>query len=126
MAWLKNFLNHERYTAIGLILSGLLIVWISACESKVQSIRFPERRYSRMQLQAELDSILAEYDFKTLRLDQKDQIKKIVFDNLVLVSRGGTFNPLALIPLGIGILGAGATVDRVRAVKKNKKSTASA
>lgn len=120
MTWLKNFLNHERYTVIGLILSCLLIVWIVACESKVRSIRFPERRYTRQQLMTELDTYLAEYDYSIMRLDQQDSIKELLLKNAILVSQGGVFNPYALIPSVAALLGVGATVDRVRSVKKKK------
>lgn len=120
MTWLKNFFNHERFTSIGLLLTCLLIVWIIACESKVRSIRYPDRKYTRAQMQTELDTYLAEYDYSIMRLDQQDAIKKILLDNMVLVSQGGVFNPYGLIPLALAVVGTGATVDRVRSVKKKK------
>lgn len=123
MTWLKNFLNHERYTAIGLLLSVCLIIWITACESKVRSIRYPDHKLTRDQIQAELDSYLAQYDYSIQRLDQQDKIKNLLLENALLVSQGGVFNPYALIPSIAALLGVGATVDRVRAVKKKKNNS---
>jgi len=122
MSWLKKLLNHERYTAVGLLLSCFLVLWIVSCESKVRSIRYPERKYTRDQIQAELDTFLAQYDYSVQRLDQQDAIKQLLLKNALLVSQGGVFNPYALIPSIAALLGVGATVDRVRSVKKKKNS----
>lgn len=121
MAWLKKLLNHERYTTIGLLLSIVLVIWLTACQSKVRSIIYPERKLTRDQMQAELDTYLAQYDYSIQRLDQQDAIKKLLLQNALLVSQGGVFNPYALIPSIAGLLGVGLTVDRVRSVTKKKK-----
>jgi len=73
-------------------------------------------------MQAELDGYLIQYDRSVQRLDQQDAIKKLLLENAMLVSQGGVFNPYAIIPSVAALLGVGATVDRVRAVKTKKKT----
>lgn len=122
--WLLKLLNHERYTAIGIGVSALLIIWIGACESRVRSINHPNLKYTRQQLQVEVDNYVAQAQYKFHQLDQQDAIKKLLLQNAMLVSQGGTFNPYAIIPSIAAILGIGATVDRVRSVKSKKKNGA--
>lgn len=123
MTWIKNFLNHERYTMVGLIVSLILILWMTSCESTVRSIRFPMRKLTRQQMQTEVDSFMAEAEYRFQQLNQQDAIKKLLLQNAMLVSQGGTFNPYAIIPSVAALLGIGATVDRVRTVKRKKKNS---
>lgn len=122
MKWFKNFLNHERYTVVGLVVSVLLICWMTSCESKVRSIKFPMKKLTRQQMQTEVDSFMAEAEYRFQQLNQQDAIKKLLLQNAMLVSQGGTFNPYAIIPSVAALLGIGCTVDRVRSVKSKKKN----
>jgi len=120
MTFLKRFFNHERYTTICTILALCLIIWIVSCDSKVSSIRNPAIKVNREQMQLELDNTLIMYESRFLKLDRIDKLKQLLIDNAAIVSQGGQFNPIGLLTSIAALLGIGATVDRVRSVKKKK------
>lgn len=117
---LSTFFNHERYESIAIVIAAGLLFWFYGCESKVPSIKNPERLVTRAVLKMEIDSILQMGEYRYNQLDQQDAIKDALLANAMLVASGGTVNPVAVITGIAGILGIGATVDNVRKRKEIK------
>ncbi len=111
---IKNLFNHERYQTIAILISTMLLLWCYACESKVTSLKSPDRQVTRKELRAELDYLLAEADYRFDKLDQIDAFKQTVFEHMLLWSQTGTINPMGVIASLLAVLGVGATVDNVR------------
>lgn len=117
---LSTLLNHERYQSIAIVLITALLIWTYGCPSKVDSLRSPGNRLTRTEFEIEVTSLLATAEVRLLDLDRQDNIKRLIFDNLLLTAQSGQFNPVGL-GMGIAtILGIGATVDNVRKRKEIK------
>lgn len=114
--WKKtlDFMNHERYQIIAGFLCIALTVWGLSCESKVQSLRDPTMKVTRDELRIEVEQFLATAEIRFKGLDLQDDLKALFFDKLVLWSQTGTFNPMGIIPLIVGLYGMGAATDNVR------------
>lgn len=81
----------------------------------------PSQKVTRGELQAEIDYYLARAEVRFKNLDQQDQLKKLLLDNALIISQGGTLNPYGLVASIVTILGAGAAVDNVRRRKLDKQ-----
>lgn len=131
MKTLISFLNHERYKVVaGLIVVALLIVWFG-CDSKVKSIRNPDRWITRGELNAELEYFAANLESESLRiqaqgetkflaLDRQDAFKRWVAENAAFYAETGIVNPGGLILSLLAIGGVGAGVDDWRTRKRIK------
>jgi len=117
---LDTFLNHERYQTIAIILIIILLIWSYGCPSKVQSLRSPGQRVTRSEFEIEVTSLLSTAEVRLLDLDRQDNIKRLIFDNLLLTAQSGQFNLVGLVAGVATILGIGATVDNVRKRKELK------
>ena len=111
---IKTFLNHERYESIAVILVVVLLAIIFGCESKVNSILYPNNQITRDQLQLELNQLIATAEIKFGQLDRQDELKAALYQIGLVTAQTGTFNPIGLITTIAGIVGIGATVDNVR------------
>ena len=111
---LDTLLNHERYQVIAVILILALLIWTYGCPSKVKSLRSPGKRVTRAEFEIEVESLLSTAEVRLLDLDQQDNIKRLMFDNLLLTAQSGQFNLIGLVTGIATILGIGATVDNVR------------
>lgn len=118
---LLKFLNHERCQVIAVVLCVVVLLSGITCQSKTQSLHFPERKVTRAELKAEVETFVARADQAFADLDRQDEGKALLFDQVVLWTTSGTFNPNALLPLLAGILGVGAVADNVRKRKQIKK-----
>lgn len=122
--WMKlkmiTILNHERYKIIGGVLCFALAFWFYGCESKVPSLVNPQLKINRVQLQLELDSLIATTEARVANLDRQDAFKTALLQQAVLLAQGGTINPVGLGLTIAAILGIGATVDDVRTRKRVK------
>lgn len=121
MKKLLKFLNHERYQLVAvLVCAGFLFSGL-CCESRTRSLHFPERKVTREELKAEVELFAARAGIAFKDLDRQDEGKAILYDQVVLWSTTGTFNPAALIPLLASVLGIGAVADNVRKRRDIKK-----
>lgn len=118
---LLAFLNHKRYEVVAGFLCIVLTVWGLSCESKVQSLRDPMIKVTRDELRIEVDQYLATAEIRFKNLDRQDEFKNLIFNEVLLWSQTGQFNPIGLIPTVIGLFGIGAITDNVRLRIKNKK-----
>lgn len=117
---LATLFNHERYQTTAIICSALILLLYWGCEPKVQSIRNPELKVNRIQLQSELDSILTEAENKFQTIEQIEELQNFLFQQSLLAAQTGTFNPIALLTSIGTILGLGAGIDNVRKRKEIK------
>lgn len=115
------FLNRERCQVVAVLLCVLLSVWGLSCEPKVQSLRDPTRKVTRLELQAEVNAFYALAEQRFNHLDAQDKLKALVFNSVLLWSQTGVFNPMGLIPTLIGIFGIGAVADNVKKRSTIKK-----
>lgn len=120
---LKTFLNHERYQIVAVFVALSICLWIYGCESQTTSPTDPTKKVTRAQLTGEVDYYLAKAEIAYKDLDRKDEIKQKIMDAAAIAAQGGRVNVVGLILTNLGILGAGATIDRVRARKKNAKDS---
>lgn len=114
MKKILTFLNHERYQVIsGVVCIVILIVGL-CCESKTRSLAKDGQRVTRLELQNELNALIADAEIRFKDLDRQDELKALLYKHVMLWSTTGTFNPSALIPLLASVLGVGAIADNVR------------
>ena len=106
--------NHERYQIVAGFLCVLLTVWGLSCEAKVQSLRDPAKNVTRDELHIEVNEFMALAEIRYNNLDLQDDFKDFVFNQVLLWSQTGQFNPIGLIPTLIGLFGIGAVTDNVR------------
>jgi len=111
---LIGFCRAEVGQVIAAAACLFLLVWGTACESQVRSILRPDIPVTRAELTIEVESFLALAETRYQELDQKDQLKALFFDKLLLFTQTGAFNPVGIVPTLIGILGVGAIADNVR------------
>ena len=119
--WLKKHIPFM----ITLLVTGVLIIFITACEPKVQSINGTDLMVTRGELQIQLEQIISTAEFRMLELDRQEQIRAIILQNALVLVQGQPFNPLGLIS-GIaalyGIAQAGGNVTRtVKNIKDKRK-----
>lgn len=118
---LKTFMNHERYQVVAIFAALSICLWIYGCESQTKSPTDPTQKITRAQLAGEIDYYLAKAEIAYKDLDRQDEIKQKLMDAAAIAAQGGRINVAGLILTNLGILGAGATIDRVRAKKKVAK-----
>lgn len=124
MNYLKKFLlfaNGEKLQLVAAFFCATLLVWGLSCESKVSSLLIPNTRVTRMELQAELDLIIARAGNRFKSLDQQDAFKIFMFDNLSTYASTGGVNVAGMIQMAVSILGIGAIADNVAKRRKIKK-----
>lgn len=119
--WLK-----EHYT---LIIAGIvtlaLIVFLYACEPKVESLQSIGKFVNRQELQLELDTIISRAQLRVADLDQQEKFRAIILQNAMVLVQGQPLNPVGLIS-GIaaiyGLTQAGCNVTKtVKNVRKKRK-----
>lgn len=117
---LETLFNHERYQSIAVVLITALLIWTYGCPSRVKSLNRPGQRVTRTELMIEIDTLLATAEAHLVDLNRQDNIKRLIFDNLLLTAASGQFNLLGLVAAAGTVLGVGATVDNVRKRKEIK------
>lgn len=117
---LNTMLNHERYQTIAVILIIILLIWAYGCPSKVESLHSPGKRVTRAEFEIETKGLLSTAEVRLIDLDRQDNIKRLIFENLLLTAQSGQFNLVGLVAGVATLLGIGATVDNVRKRKELK------
>jgi len=109
-----GFIKSETAQFIAVLLCVLLLFWVFGCESSVQSLDGSGVRVTRPELIQEVESFMVQAEKKFKILDQKDELKKLFADKLLLFSETGKFNPAGVIASILSILGIGAIADNTR------------
>lgn len=115
------FLKRERFEVIAVVACLMIIFTGLCCESQTQSLLDPNKKVTRTELVLEVNHFLDRADLRFKELDREDTWKAFIFDQVVLWSTTGTFNPIALIPLLTGIFGVAAIADNVGKRKEIKR-----
>jgi len=113
--------NHERYQTISIVVVTGLLVWLYGCQPKTVSLITPTKKVTKLQLQAELDFLLARAEQGFATISQQEQLRNFVFQQALITAQTGTINPIALLTSAGAILGLGGVVDNVRKRKIIKK-----
>lgn len=118
---IKKFLNHERMQIIAAIICLVIVASGICCESQTRSLLDPTKKVTRAELVLEVNHFMDRADLRFKELDREDTWKAVIFDQVMLWSTTGVFNPAALVPLLVGVLGVGAVADNVRKRRDIKK-----
>lgn len=123
---MSKWLKDHAAGIFTLLLTGVMIVYIVACESKVRSLNNSVRLVTRQELQFELQHILDTAELRMADLDRQDRLRELIMQNALLVVQTGTFNPVGLLTAMAALYGIGQagtkvtkTVKRLRSKKSN-------
>jgi hypothetical protein len=122
LEWLKNHI--PLITAM--VVSVCLIFYQYGCESTVKSLIYPNEKVNRAELNLELEQLVAKAGLRVSQLDQQDQLRKILFENALIIAQGQALSPLGLITAFGAVYGFGSavsTVSKKLAVINNKGIT---
>lgn len=122
---LSAIVRHNPALMLGIGLSVCLVVWGTGCNSTVTSIKSPERKITRVELNdeiaseerriaVELENLHALAMTKNQQLDEQDALRASILEFGLLAAQGGAVNPLALIPMAGMLLGVGSAIDNRR------------
>ncbi|GAI60919.1 unnamed protein product, partial [marine sediment metagenome] len=106
------------------------------CVSTVGSLIHPEKKITRSELQVEVETCLANLELqidnlqrdavvKFAILDKQDALKQKLTDFAVTSATTGQVNPLGVVTLIAGLIGAGLAVDnraKDKVIKTNNKN----
>lgn len=112
-------------TTCTIIICVFLCIWAYGCQPTVPSMTDPSRRVTRAELQLELEQLQSLFEIRNKSLEDQEQLRQLVMQNVLLIAQTGTINPLGLITAVLGFYGAvSATRDTKNLVKKKltKKS----
>lgn len=118
---LFELFNHERYQTISVVLTALLLCFFYGCQPKCKSLFNPGVNVTRMQLDAEVDSVIAKANIGYASLEQQKKLQELLFEQSLISVTTGAFNPVGLITSVGALLGVGAVTDNVRKRKQIKK-----
>jgi len=118
---LSTLFNHERYQTISVIACALLLIWFYGCEPMCESTLFPGTKISRAELDSEIDIFITKVNTGYATLEQKEQLRQLLFEQALQSAATGAFNPIALMTSVGAILGLGATADNIRKRKEIKR-----
>ena len=78
------------------------------CDSSVMSPINPPKKVNRVQLDAEVESLIVDIDLAIEDLNKQDLFKQKLFEIGLAAAQGGTINPVGAGVTLLGILGIGA------------------
>ena len=107
-------IRHNQCLATAAVLCIALVCWIYGCQSRVQSMKTPEKKVTRPELKIEVDALLAEVKLKFEELNRQDAFKRQLFEYATVVAEGNSVNPVGVAVSLFGILGIGAVADNRR------------
>ena len=118
--WIKK---HSPLLITGCVTLGVLI-FIVACEPKVQSLWNKAEQVNRQELQLELDQLVSLAHLRMLDLDRQDKLRVIIMQNALILAQGQPLNPVGIIT-GIaavyGLTQGGSNVTKVIKTAVNKR-----
>ena len=116
-----------KYGKSGLVLVAAvtLIVWVYGCQPKVPSLIDGRRPVTRAELQLELTTLQKRFEIRSATLEQKEAIRRLIAENVLLMAQSGQINPLGILT-GIaalyGVGSAGTTAARKIKEARNAKT----
>ncbi len=91
--WIKNHL--PLLTTISVTIGILLFIY--ACEPKVQSLYREGTQVNRQELQLELDQMIGLAQLRMADLEKQEQLRAVILQNALILVQGQPFNPVGLI-----------------------------
>jgi len=114
----KNKINFQLkdngFLIIAVSLIPVVVAFFYGCQSTVKSVRYPDQRVNRPQLENEIQNYLNEAQNRFDELDQHERIKNLLLEQAFTIAETGTVNPVALLTTFGSLLGMGAIADNVR------------
>jgi hypothetical protein len=120
--------RHYKGTVIAGILCIVVLFYVGACESQVQSLIVEDAMVNRAELGLEIEGLVKTAELRTLDLDKQDAIKKKIAEVGLVIAAGGTVNPVGVGVSLAGIMGVGLLVDNskkdsiIKVLQNNKKT----
>ena len=121
--WIKANLKY----IITIAVTSVLLFFIIGCPPQVVSLKEPDRKVTRAELQLELDTIITTAQIRMLDLDQQEQLRVLLMQNALMLASGNVFDPVGLISgvaaiygLTTAGLGITQTIKNGIASKNNK------
>jgi len=103
----------------------LLIVWAYGCQPRVPSLFENGRPVTRAELNLELTTLQKRFEIRSATLEQKEAIRRLIAENVLLMAQSGQINPLGILT-GIaalyGVGSAGTTAARKIKEARNAKT----
>lgn len=112
-----KFLNDNHTTAIAIALLIVAALWLYGCESTTSSLIDPQKKITRVELEAEANLLAARISASRNDLNKKDQLKATLVDQAAIFSTTGTFNPMGLLNSIVSVIAVGSALDSRRKLK---------
>lgn len=122
---MAKWLREHAAGVFTLLLTGVMVFYIVACESKVRSLNDNQRLVTRQELQFELQHILDLAELRMADLDRQEQLRNLVLQNGLLILQGTPFNPVGLvtaIAAFYGIGQAGCKINKTVKIIRSKRN----
>lgn len=105
-----------------MLAANVLIIFCTSCPPTAQSLSDPKRMITRVELQIELDNMLALAQARMASLDKQQAIRDTILKNALLMVETGTLNPLGILTALFASYGIGNAATKIKnGVKKKPK-----
>jgi len=116
--WIKKHL--PLLTTISVTIG--ILIFIYACEPKVQSLYREGTEVNRQELQLELDQFITLAQLRVADLDKQEQLRAVILQNALILVQGQPFNPVGLITGIAALYGITQGASNVGKVVKTAKA----
>jgi len=117
MTW-QHIKDHWPQSAV-LVLAAVTLLWLTGCPPRARSPLDPTQKLTRAELAAQLDHLIAQYEFADADITQQEKVRTLIVNNALLMAQTGTINPLGLITGLAALYGVGSATNTAKnAVKK--------
>lgn len=108
-----------------MLITNLLILFCTSCPPTARSLYDPKRMITRVELQIELDNMLATAQMRMASLDKQQAIRDAILKNALLMVETGTINPIGIATALFASYGIGSAAVKVKnGVRKKQKPPA--
>lgn len=99
-----------------------LIFYAYGCEPETQSMLDPGKKVSRMELESEIEFLLARSRIRVADLDRQQELRNLILQQTLIVAESGGVNPVGIITAILAIMGIGAGADDIRLRRERSKT----
>ena len=118
--FLKTILNHERYQSIAVVACVVMIIFMSSCRPKCNSLLTPNQKITAEELQGEIELLNGKIQSEVKSLEQQEAIRTLLLSLAQTSIAAGSFNITSALTGAIALLGTGAFIDNTRKRKTIK------
>lgn len=113
-----TFIKKNWIVLFSIAISVLLCLWATSCQARVDSPIEPGKKLTAAELNVELEHLISQYELRHQELERKEEIRRLILENALLITQQTTFNPVGLITSFLAIYGAAsAGVSTKNAIK---------